>query len=134
MPKNGNRDMRRNESNFWQSARMNNTTFLQYYNRLTELAISMFEWKNLPESVDPRFLELALFADGMAIFFEDEVMGYLALRTMIGGRLNVYQIPTDRRAYASNGYNRELNEDNSVIIFNSFFIKMSDKYAVLFHF
>ena len=104
---------------FWQSAKMNNYTYLQYYNRLTELSISMFEWKNLPETVDERFLELILFADGMAVFFYDEDLGYLTLRTMIGGHLNIYQIPTVRRAYASNGYNMPLDENDSVIIFNN---------------
>ena len=48
-------------SNFWQSAKMNNATFMQYYNRLTELSISMFEWKNLPETIDERFLETQTF-------------------------------------------------------------------------
>lgn len=104
---------------FWESATKNTTTYIQHYNRLTELAISMFEWINLPETVDPRFLELALFRDGMSVFFKDEVIGYLSLRTMIGGALDVYQIPTERTAYASNGYNRQLNQDNSVIIFNN---------------
>lgn len=108
---------------FWQSAIGNNISYQYYYNRLTQLAISMFEWKNLPDTVDERFLELALFGDGMAIFFKDGEddgdLGYLALRTIIGGRLNVYQIPTVRRAYAANGYNKELDENNSVIIFNN---------------
>lgn len=104
---------------FWQSATLNNYTFMQYYNRLTELSISMFEWKGLPETLDPRFLELVLFSDGMSVFFYDEVLGYLALRTMIGGHLDIYQIPTIRTAYASNGYNRTLDETNSVIIFNN---------------
>ena len=107
------------DSLFYESSRRNNRTYIQYYNRLMELSVSMFEWKNLPESVDPRFLELALFGEGMAVFFKDEVLGYLALRTMIGGKLNVYQIPTERRAFASNGYQRELNEKNSVIVFNN---------------
>lgn len=104
---------------FWQSASFNNATFMQYYNRLVELAISMFDWKNLPDTIDARFLELALFSDGMAVFFEDKTIGYLALRTTIGGRLNLYNIPTDRRAYASNGYNMPLTQDNSVIIWNN---------------
>lgn len=105
---------------FWQSAYYNNATFMMYYNRLVELSMAMFEWKNLPDSVDPRYLELALFGDGMAVFFYDDVLDdYLALRTTIGGRLNLYNIPTDRRAYASNGYNRALDEGNSVIIFNN---------------
>lgn len=107
------------DGQFWESAKYNNAYFLQYYNRLTELAISMFEWKNLPETIDPRFLELILFADGFGVFFYDEVLGYLTLRTMIGGPLDVYQIPTMRRAYASNGYNRELDPENSVLIFNN---------------
>ncbi len=104
----------------WESALLNNRTYLQYYNRLTELAISMFEWKNLPASVDPRFLELTLFSDGMAVFFRDEVLGELALQCMIGGNLDVYRVPTTRRAYATNGYNKELTEKDSVIIFNNY--------------
>lgn len=108
------------DSQFCESVYMNNRTYLQYYNRLTELAISMFEWKNLPDSIDPRFLEMCLFGDGMCVFFEDEVLGYLALQVMIGGKLNVYRIPTERKAYASNGYNKSLDDTNSVIIFNNY--------------
>lgn len=104
----------------WESAALNDKTYLDYYYRLTELAINMFEWKNLPPSVDERFLELTLYSTGMAIFFEDEVLSYLALTTAIGGNLDVYRIPTIRRAYATNGYNRELNNENSVLIFNNF--------------
>lgn len=110
---------RKTKRNFWESAWLNNRTYIHYYNTLTELAISMFEWKNLPDSIDPRFLELVLFSDGMAVFFKDEVLGYLALQTMIGGNLDVYRIPKIRRAYATNGYNRSLDEKDSVIIFNN---------------
>ena len=111
---------RKRDTQFVESAYMNNRTYMQYYNRLTELALSMFEWKNLPKTVDQRFLEMCLFSDGMCVFFEDEVLGYLGLRCMIGGRLNVYQIPTERRAYATNGYQKELDGTNSVIIFNNY--------------
>lgn len=105
---------------FWESALMNNRTYLQYYQRLMELAISMFEWKNLPDTIDERFLEICLFSDGKAVFFKDEVLGYLCLQTMISGKWNVYRIPIDRRAYATNGYNRNLTEKDSVIIFNNY--------------
>lgn len=111
---------RKKDSQFLESAYMNNRTYLQYYNRLTELAISMFEWQNLPKTVDQRFLEMCLFGDGMCVFFQDEVLGYLSLQCMIGGNLNVYRIPMERRAYATNGYQRELDETNSVIIFNNY--------------
>ena len=111
---------RKRDTQFIESAYMNNRTYMQYYNRLTELALSMFEWKNLPKTVDQRFLEMCLYSDGMCVFFEDEVLGYLGLRCMIGGRLNVYQIPTDRKAYATNGYQKSLDGTNSVIIFNNY--------------
>lgn len=111
---------RKRKKEIWESSYLNNRTYIHYYNRLTELAISMFEWKNMPDSIDPRFLELTLFSDGMAVFFKDDVMDeYLALQTMIGGKLNVYRIPKIRRAYATNGYNMPLDESNSVIIFNN---------------
>ena len=111
---------RKRDLQFCESAYMNNRTYLQYYNRLTELAISMFEWQNLPETVDQRFLEMCLFCDGMCVFFQDEVLGYLSLQCVIGGKLNVYRIPMERRAYATNGYQRELDGTNSVIIFNNY--------------
>lgn len=97
----------------------NQRTYLQYVNRLTELSISMFDWQNLPNTIDARFLELALFNDGMAVFFKDEVMGYLGLQVMIGGALDVYRIPITRTAFAQNGYQMKLDQSNSVIIFNN---------------
>ena len=111
--------MPKRDRQFWESERLNNAVFTQYYNRLTELSISMFEWTNLPESVDPRFLELALFADGMSIFFKDDVLGFLCLRCMVGGTWDVYNVPETRTAYATNGYQNRLNRENSVIIFNN---------------
>lgn len=105
---------------FWESARMNNGTYRQYYNRLVELAISMFEWKNLPDTVDPRFLELTLFTDGQAVFFKDEELGYLALQNAMNGDFDVYRIPINRRAFAVNGYQRKLTNKDSVIVYNNY--------------
>ena len=104
---------------FKQSAIRNKNAYMIYLNKITELCISMFEWHNLPDSIDPRFLEMALMRDGRAVFFKDEVMGYLCLRCMIGGRWNVYEVPNERTAYATNGYFNQLDESNSVIIFNN---------------
>lgn len=111
---------RRKNGQFWESTEMNNKTFRYYYNRLTALAISMFEWKNLPESVDARFLELTLFNNGVAVYFNDDVIGDMALRTTLGGDFDEYNIPKVRRAYASNGYHQDLNEENSVLIYDNY--------------
>ena len=113
--------MGKKKDQFIESALMNNRTYIQYYNRLTELALSMFEWKNIPDTVDTRFLEMCLFADGKAVFFKDDGgLGYLTLQCSISGELNVYRIPIYRRAYATNGYNKNLTQNDSVIIFNNF--------------
>ena len=109
-----------NQNDFCESAYLNDRTYKQYYNRLTELAITMFDWQGLPKSVDARFLELTLFTDGMAVFFKDEILGELALQTMIGGKLSVYRIPLHRKAYSANGFQKTLNEKNSVLIFNNY--------------
>lgn len=116
MPKVKNRE-------FWQSALYNNASFRDYYDNFTELAISMFDWKGLPDSIDPRFLELVLFSDGKIVFFEDEVLGPLVMRVNDGGRFDIYNIPEQRHAYANNGYHVDLNKENSVIIYNNFLRK-----------
>ena len=122
--------MPRRKTNFGDSLSQNNKQYGMYLERLTELAISMFEWKNLPDSCDERFLELTLFTNGYAVFFKDEDLSntglsdsdtgsYLALPVATNGRWNVYNIPTKRRAYASNGYNKNLDVNNSVVIYNN---------------
>lgn len=112
--------MRRKKTNFEESLVMNDCTYIQYAYRLMELSISMFEWKNLPEGIDERFLEMVLFTDGQAVFFRDDELGdYLALQCLINGKLNVYRIPITRRAFAVNGYQKQLTDKDSVIIFNN---------------
>lgn len=111
---------RRKRTNFEESLWGNQQGWNFYLDRLCELAISMFEWKNLPDTVDERYLELKLFLNGSAVFFKDEVMGYLALPWTNNGQLSVYGIPRKRRAYAVNGYQSDiLKEDDSVLIYNN---------------
>ena len=102
------------------SAAKNNISNNQYFKRLAELSMTMFDWQNLPDTVDPRFLELTLFFDGQAVFFEDEELGYLCLQCLTSGNFDVYRIPIERRAIAVNGYNRDLTRENSVIIYNNY--------------
>lgn len=110
---------RRRKTNFDESAWNNNYSWRFYFGRLMELAISTFEWENLPDSCDERFLELTLFYQGCAVFFKDEELGYLALKCLNNGFLNVYNIPTKRRAFAVNGYQKQLDDKDSVIIWNN---------------
>lgn len=104
---------------FWQTAGINARSYIDVYNRFVELAISMFDWQNLPDTIDARFLELVLFSQGSALFFEDEVLGHLALRYAMNGWFDVYHVPIGRRAYADNGYQANRDNTNSVIIWNN---------------
>lgn len=105
---------------FWESAKYNNMGFIQYYDRLIELSISMFEWKNVPDSIDVRFLELSLFTSGQAVFFKDDVVNdLLALRCIPQGNFNVYGIPINRLAMGYNGYQCKVTEEDSVIVYNN---------------
>lgn len=107
-------------SEFEDSAMLNNRTYLQYLQRLTELSISMFEWKNLPPTVDARYLELHLFENGCMVYFNDDVIGNLCLDCIVSGRLDVYGYPLLRRAYSSyNNYQKLLKSSDSVIIYNN---------------
>lgn len=115
----GNR--KREKTLFGESATVNNLTYMQYLNRLTELSVSMFEWKNLPPTVDARYLELHLFETGSMVYFNDEVIGNLCLDCLPSGRLDVYGNPVLRRAYSGyNNYQKLLKESNSVIIWNNY--------------
>ena len=98
-----------------------------YRDRLTDIALSCVKWKNLPEEIDPRFLEWCLFYDGMAIFFKDDITEkFVCIQVMPSGQFNMYRIPKERTAYAVNGYqNSDLNENNSVIIYNNLLRKPS---------
>lgn len=115
----GNR--KREKTLFGESATVNNLSYMQYLNRLTELSVSMFEWKNLPPTVDARYLELHLFETGSMVYFDDDVIGNLCLDCLPSGRLDVYGNPVLRRAYSGyNNYQKLLKESNSVIIWNNY--------------
>lgn len=104
---------------FSSSAAKNKMSYLNYLERLLSLSISIFKWENLPTTCDERFLELQLMNKGYCLFFEDEILGYLCLPCMIGGQLDVYNIPVMRTAYASNGYQNQKSKEDSVIIYNN---------------
>ena len=110
---------KKNQS-FHNALMANGATYVQYYNRLMELSMSMFEWKNLPDTVDERYLELGLFSSGCMVFFKDDVIGELALNMTYQGGFDIYGEPTKRRAYSRyNQFQTTLDKNNSVIIWNN---------------
>lgn len=111
----------RKKTDFEESLKCNQGTYVQYIRRLTELATSMFEWKNLPDTVDERYIEMQLFYNGSVVYFNDDVMGDLCLSCIPSGRMDVYGNPITRVAYSRyNNYNKRLTEKDSVIVWNNY--------------
>lgn len=101
----------------------NSEVFWYNFNRLKLKAISMFEWINLPKEIDERYLELMLCQNGYVCFFKDQLVPnvdtYFALQCTLGGRFNVYNIPTVYQIYTASGYNARRTAKDSVIIYNN---------------
>ncbi len=96
-------------------------TYWDIYQILKELYITSFKWKNVPDRINERYLEMSLFDYGRCVFFEDETIGYLALKATLAGNLDVYYEPTNIRAYGGNGYQKKLkNHEDSVMIYNNY--------------
>lgn len=107
------------KTDFYTALKENNQSYFKYFTQLSNIAISRFKWTGLPDSIDTRFLEFILYFNGTALIFEDEELGFLCTRWSADMELNVYDIPTGRRAYANNGYNNRLNQHNSVVLYNN---------------
>lgn len=107
---------------------MNSTSYLMYLYRLMDIAISVFEWHDLPKGVDERMMEYWLLQNGMVVFFKDKELmgsrnapeGYAVLPTMIAGEWDMYNYPVRRTAYATNGFNKSLDENDSVLVYNDY--------------
>lgn len=118
--------MSRRRTDFDESLIGNMHTYREYLDMFTEMAITMFDYTGLPDTIDPRYHELTLFKNGCSVFFEDDVLGYLSLPTTKQGPFNVYGEPINRRAYSGyNNYHNNVDINNSVIFWNNYLHKSS---------
>lgn len=79
---------------------LNNETYIDYLERMKKICLSMFEWVNLPESMNARFLEMCLFYNGQAAMLYDDVYGYINTMAADGGYINIYGLPTELQCYS----------------------------------
>lgn len=107
----------------------NHASVDMYMWRLLDLAMSVFEWKNLPKGVDPRMLEMWLLTNGVVVFFNDPMLkgegsvapeGYAVLPAIPSGDWNLYNYPDKVEAYSVTGYNKQFTDQESVLIFNDY--------------
>lgn len=95
----------------------NLVTYSHWVDQLAQLAIASIEW-DVPDTIDPIYLERSLFYHGRAIVFAVEE-GLVALSGFGASLPNIYGIPTRRIVQAVNGFQATLDNTNSVIIYNN---------------
>ena len=77
-----------------------NSYYQHYFLYLTMLAYQLFEWENLPPSINPAFLEKALITNGHTAFFKDPLLGYIVCKGTASGTLDPYQLPIMYHAHS----------------------------------
>lgn len=79
---------------------VNNATYFDYLERFKKIVLSLFEWENLPDSMDARYLERCLYYTGQAAMLYLEPYGYINTKSATSGKLNLYGLPTMIRCYS----------------------------------
>ena len=92
-----------NNLDFVDTAWVNDNTYWDYLMRLKKIATSMFEWVNLPSSMDARYIEKCLYYYGTAALLYDDILGYINTKCATSGQINIYGLPTALNCY-SYGY------------------------------
>lgn len=110
---------------------LNEITYFDYFKRIRALAISCFEWKNLPPLIPAKYLETVLFEDGRILFFQDPTKGLMIARCSDTGILNYYDIPVSYRANGT-GYSEEYKTDDCVLIDNNYCSVPTQDSVILF--
>ena len=85
---------------FLDSALMNSETYFDYVERFKKICLSMFEWVNLPDSMNARYLEECLYYKGQASLLKDELYGFINTQCASNGYLNIYGLPTSLNCYS----------------------------------
>lgn len=99
----------KNNYQFIDSAIVNDQTYFDYLERFKKLALSMFEWVNLPKSMNAMYLEKCLYYTGQAAFLKDKKFGFINTRAASNGYINIYGYPTSINCWSySYNENRKL--------------------------
>lgn len=79
---------------------VDNATYIDYLERLKKIAMSIFEWVNLPSSMSSRWLERCLYYMGQATLLKDKKYGFINTNCSSNGQINIYGLPTSYNCYS----------------------------------
>lgn len=116
---------------FDETAMLNEATYGDYYKRLRLLALSIFEWENLPDSMSARFLENCLYWYGKAAIVNDDTLGIINLKCTPSEALNIYGDAIEYHCY-STGYDNTFPLDDMVYVRNNLEAAPTDATIQLF--
>ena len=95
---------KKNRTEFSDAILINDNTYIDYLERFKKIAMSIFEWVNLPPSMDARFIERSLYYLGTAALLRTEQYGFINTKATCAGDWNIYGLPTTINCY-SYGFN-----------------------------
>ena len=116
---------------FKDSLLLNDETYMDYLNRFRRIALSMFEWVNLPKTMNSRYLEECLFYNGQASLLYDKKYGFINTKCAGNGYVNIYGLPsklhcfsysfqTDRDLYVGlNSLNESKEDEECILVLNN---------------
>lgn len=80
-------------------------TYSTWFNRLYNIAISRFEWLNLPDTCNEKFIEQVLFFNGYMVGYKDTALNsFLIMPCTNNSVLDIFGYPAKVNAYGYNGY------------------------------
>ena len=87
---------------FIDSQQLNDATYYDYLNRFRRIALSMFEWVNLPKTMNARYIEQNLYFMGQCALLYDEKFGFINTKCAGSGYVNLYGLPSKFNCYSYN--------------------------------
>lgn len=88
------------KSEFRDSLLLNNASEIDFLERMKKIALSMFDWVELPDTMNARYLEMCLYYKGQAGLLYDENYGFINTQVADSGYINIYGLPTKLNCYS----------------------------------
>nr|DAE12046.1 MAG TPA: upper collar protein [Podoviridae sp. ctack17] len=104
--------------------------YKRLYDYYKMLALNMFTWENLPETMDSRYIENALYEHGLCLVNNDNDLGLISVPCSFGANMNINGESTE---VITSGYNyiktvKYINNDDCTLIRNNDLAKPTRDY------